>query len=117
MSGVRTLLSDFNNPAQGPLGVDPLSVALEATGDILVADFDAGRKFRGVLFRVDPVSGLRTLLSDFNNRVQGPRGVEPAGVALEATDAILVTDEEAGRARRGVLFRVEPGEWAADAPQ
>ncbi len=36
----------------------------------------------GALFRVDPSSGTRTLLSDFGNAGQGPTGIDPLGVAV-----------------------------------
>src|SRR5262245_36034369 len=39
-TGVRTLLSDFGNAAQGPLGRLPFDVALEAAGTILVTNRD-----------------------------------------------------------------------------
>ncbi|MGH8474773.1 MAG: hypothetical protein ACRER2_03230, partial [Methylococcales bacterium] len=64
-SGKRTLLSDFGAAGQGPLGLDPSDVAVEAGGALLVVDFNAGTGAKGALFRVDPAGGNRTLLSDF----------------------------------------------------
>ena len=43
-------------------------------GDILVIDSQAGTNFNGALFVIDPVTGNRTLLSDFGNPAQGPLG-------------------------------------------
>src|SRR5262249_18892785 len=103
ITGARTLLSDFGNAAQGPLGVDPTGVTFETTtGNILVIDTGGfGTGTEGALFRVD-FSGARTILSDFGNAAQGPLGLDPRGVALDATGNILVIDQV------GVLFRVNP---------
>ncbi|MGH8557512.1 MAG: hypothetical protein ACRESZ_08635 [Methylococcales bacterium] len=80
--GNRTLLSDFGAAGQGPLGLKPTGVAVEAGGALLVVDFNAGTGFKGALFRVDPASGNRTLLSDFGAADRGPLGADPVGVAV-----------------------------------
>jgi len=110
-TGVRTVLSDFRNPSQGPLGESPFGVALEASGTILVADQYIGLNGGGVLFRVDPVTGSRTLLSNFSrDSGQGPLGAQPTGVAVEPSGTILVADVDGpGVSGRGGLFRVDPG--------
>ena len=79
-------------------------------GDILVMDRDAGTGFKGGLFRVDPTTGARTLLSDFG--VGTPAGVDPFGVAVESSGNILVTDSNAGTGGLGALFRVDPSTGA-----
>ncbi len=112
-SGARTLLSDFGNPAQGALGEDPFSVAVEAAGPILVMDANAGTDRKGALFRVDPTSGARTVLSDFGNPAQGPEGVVRdipfpfIDVAVEPSGDVLVTAVDTGTDKQGVLFRVD----------
>jgi hypothetical protein len=108
VTGTRTLLSTFSNATQGPLGDNPTGVAVEASGFILVIDYAVGTGGNGVLFRVDPATGNRTLLSDFGNSAQGPTGVDPVGVAVEASGFILVIDEDAGTNSAGALFRVDP---------
>jgi hypothetical protein len=105
-TGTRTLLSELGNPAQGVLASSPTSVIVEASGDILVADPDFGGD--GGLFRVDPTSGMRTLLSDFTDGTQGPDGENPEDVTLDAAGSILITDQFAGVGNKGVLFRVDP---------
>lgn len=95
-TGNRTLLSDFGDAAQGPVGAAPYDVALTASGTILVTDPAVGTAGRGALFTVDPSTGNRTLLSDFGDGAQGPLGAEPFGVALTADGTILVIDEDAG---------------------
>ena len=118
VSGNRILLSDFGNAALGPVGaLEPSGMAVEASGDILVVDQGP----RGGLFRVDPVSGNRILLSDFGNAAQGPLGINPFAVAVEASGDILVVDFRAAPpgalpvasalghvGGQGLLFRVDP---------
>ncbi len=101
-SGLRFLVSDFGNAAQGPQGVNPFGLALEAAGTVLVIDQAAGTGGLGALFRVDAASGNRSVVSDFGNAAQGPQGVNPRGLALEAAGTILVIDPGAG-----ALFRVD----------
>jgi hypothetical protein len=84
-NGYRTLLSDFGSSTQGPVGEDLYGVAVEASGNILVIDLNAGTNGRGALFRVNPSTGSRTVVSDFINSAQGPVGEEPIGVAVEAS--------------------------------
>ena len=105
-SGERSLVSDFGNAAQGPLGEDPIGLALEAGGAVLVIDIDAETGF-GALFRVDAASGVRSLVADFGNAVQGPQGASPSGLALEAGGTVLVIDLSAGTSGNGALFRVD----------
>jgi hypothetical protein len=101
-TGARTIFSDFGDPTQGPTGIDPSDVAVEASGTILVIDESAGTGGLGTLFRIDPVTGVRTILSNFGDIAQGPTGDAPVGVAVEASGSILVIDED------GPLFRVDP---------
>jgi hypothetical protein len=112
-TGVRTVLNDFGNSAQGPLGVSPIGLVFEASGQLLVIDQDAGTNFLGSLFRVDLATGVRTLVSDFGDNSQGPRGHSPTNVALGGLGQILVTDHRAGTMAgeddgRGALFQVDP---------
>ena len=103
---IRTILSDFGNSTQGPLGFSSSDVAMEANGNILVVDVNAGTTGGGVLFRVNPTTGIRTLLSDFGNSTQGPLGRGPSDVAVEANGNILVVSGNAGTNNGGALFRV-----------
>ncbi|MFQ5820582.1 MAG: hypothetical protein ACE5I5_11385 [Candidatus Heimdallarchaeota archaeon] len=108
-TGVRTLFSDFGDATLGPQGATPADLAVESAGTILVIDWGVGTNGRGGLFRVDPTTGVRILLSDFGNSAKGPLGANPAGVAVETTGDILVTDLDAGTNHLlGLLFRVDP---------
>ena len=80
-------------------GINPTSVAVEANGQILVTD--EGHPITsplGLLFRIDPQTGVRTILSDFNTGAN--TGREPEGVAIEANGQILVVDKHAGAPAR-----------------
>lgn len=108
ISGARTLLSDFGNPAQGPLGFRPFGITLDFLGNIFVVDRLFRTQNTGLLFAIDPIFGNRTVISDFSNPAEGPLGHEPIGVTLDAEGYILVTDREAGTNNRGLLFRIDP---------
>jgi hypothetical protein len=69
-TGKRTVLSDFDNPEQGNLGVSLAGVALEKSGNIIVGASDPSVTIFS-LFRVQPKTGQRVLLSDSNNPAQG----------------------------------------------
>jgi hypothetical protein len=119
-TGQRSLLSDFGNSAQGPLGQYPVGITVVPAGilglgqAIVVADAFAGTNGQGALFKVDPVSGQRTLLSDFGLLSQGPAGVYPDSVAWQGAlilpfgSSLLVTDGGAGTNGLGALFSVNP---------
>lgn len=84
-TGSRALVSDFGNNLQGTVGERPLGIALESNGKVLVIDPGDPVKeppLDGVLFRVDPTSGIRTVLSDFGDPAQGPTSQDPVAVAV-----------------------------------
>ena len=82
-------------------------MAVEANGQILVTDEGHGSMFPlGLLLRIDPQTGVRTILSNLNTAPN--TGREPEGVAIEANGQILVIDKHAGPLTRGMLFRVDP---------
>jgi sugar lactone lactonase YvrE len=104
-TGARTPVSNFG--AGTPPGSNPVAVAVESSGQVLVADEGhPSTTPRGLLFRVDPQTGTRTVLSDLNTGAN--TGQEPAGIAVEADGRILVVDKHAGALNRGMLFRVDP---------
>jgi hypothetical protein len=105
-TGIRTLLSDFGNAGQGPLGSNPADVAIEPSGAVLVVDADSGSAIRGHLFRVEPVTGSRAIVHDFAAGTK--RGQEPERLELEASGDVLVSDSGAtdSSSGSGVIFRV-----------
>ena len=94
-TGQRTVLSDFDDPAQGPLGIGLRGVVLEKTGKIIVGAGDAaiGSSSVTLLFRVDPHTGLRTLLSDSDNPVQGPAFHNVSYIAVVPKDSDAEDDD------------------------
>ncbi len=108
VNGNRTVISNFGNASQGTLGDDPFGVALGPSGDILVIDADAGTNLKGVLFSVDPITGNRTVISDFADSAKGPLGIVESGVTLGTSGNILVIDQDAGTDSMGLLFNVDP---------
>jgi hypothetical protein len=90
-------------------------VAVEADGDILVADSGGGLSLQnGGVFRVDPASGARTAVSANGAPAGGPAFGYPSGVAIEADGHILVADSDAFGGTGGVI-RVDPASGARTA--
>lgn len=84
VTGGRKLISDFGNPAEGPLGVDPDGVLwVPSTSTLLVVDGSAGTGGLGAVFNVNMTTGNRTLVSDFGNPAEGSvLGSYPNGIAV-----------------------------------
>ena len=78
--GNREILSDFGSVRQGPRGTNPVALAVQPGGLILVVDPSAGTGKRGALFAVDPETGLRRIVSDFGKAAQGPVGGQHTGL-------------------------------------
>jgi len=127
VSGQRTPVSDFGDAAQGMLGRSPTGLAVEPDGKVLVIDPPDARIIMvaidpgddpNKLFRVDPNTGSRALVSDFGDASQGIRAEHPQGVALEPNGSILVIDpglqdpslQHPGLQDPsiGALFRIDP---------
>jgi hypothetical protein len=111
VTGVRSLLSDFANPAQGADAADlwgSHGLAIETSGQILAASGGTTAAPRNLLLRIDPTTGQRTVLSDFDDPAQGNIGAFLSGVAVEESGAIIVG--AIGEPFDGTfsLFRVEP---------
>ena len=104
VTGARTTVSENANPSGGPSFVDPFGIALSANGDILVADQNAFGGGGGVI-RVDPVTGVRTTVSD--NTSAGTAFVAPWGIIELANGDILVADAASPDSGGGVI-RVNP---------
>src|SRR5262249_6628513 len=103
-TGTSTIVSDFgagsDTHASGLYGI-----AVEANGQMLVAA--AFTLNGGALFRVNPSTGARTILSDFGSGAN--RGISPKDVAIEATGEILVIAstlviDDNTQHHQGVLF-------------
>jgi hypothetical protein len=66
---MRTILSDVDDASQGPVGVSLHGLAVGVTGEIIVGS--APPTWIPDLYRVDPLTGHRALLSDSSDRKQG----------------------------------------------
>jgi Tol biopolymer transport system component len=118
-SGIRTVLSDFTNPSQGPIGRAPTGVTVDGDGTILVADVAGGTDCHadsdgtngcGALVRVDPTTGNRVVISDFGNPAQGQVGGGPTSVVRDLDGSYLVVDRDlctTGAEPCGGLFSVD----------
>ena len=82
-SGIGFVTGD--SVGSGPGFIVPKSVAVEADGSLVVVDFG----LRAV-FRVNPVSGDRTIISDASIG-SGPGLGFPEGIAVEADGSLVVT--------------------------
>jgi streptogramin lyase len=107
VTGDRTIVSDADTgsgPAFGaPLGnvASERSIAVEADGNLLVLDAELV-----AVFRVDPVTGDRTIVSDADTGSGAAFGAPLRGVAVEADGNVVVTVVAAGAA--GAVIRVDP---------
>ncbi|MEQ1560954.1 MAG: hypothetical protein ABL933_18715 [Methyloglobulus sp.] len=111
VTGQRTMLSDFGDPTQGVVGGQcAFGLAVETSGKILATDCDnfGSASSGGLLFRIDPITGTRALLSDFGNAQQGGLTQSLGGIALESSGHILVVAPFAGTSGGGALYRVHP---------
>ena len=108
LTGVRTTVSENANPTGTPNFVIPIDLALEANGNIVVADIIAFTDSQGGIIRVDPVTGVRTTVSENGDPVGGPSFAQGiSGIAIEADGDILVLDGLAFGGTGGII-RVDP---------
>jgi hypothetical protein len=94
VTAALTTLSDFGNPAQGPLGEDAgYALAKDNDGTILVTDPFAPpcSSACGVLFRWNPSTSTRTYVTKFGDSTQGAVGFRPLGVAVAANGTIFLS--------------------------
>ncbi|MEA3083504.1 MAG: hypothetical protein QOC89_1201 [Paraburkholderia sp.] len=112
--GQRSLLSDFTNPAQGATDLVPSTgIAIETSGQILVNSHGSAIAPvpKNLLLRIDPKTGNRAVVSDFDNAAQGPLGWRLSGIALEQRGAggiIVGAGNPANRAAEPtLLFRID----------
>jgi len=86
-TGAQTAVSS------GGLIVDPIGIAIESNGDILVTDSSG-------IIEIDPITGAQTL-AFFGGFIQNPRRI-----AIDANDDILVTN--ADPANPNSVIRIDP---------
>lgn len=92
-SDMRIILSDFTNLDQGTVVQDWLisDLIIEPSGEILTGTSNVNG-LGAAIYRVNPKTGKRTILSDFTNGAQGPSSdllYNPGGLAIEKSRKIL----------------------------
>jgi streptogramin lyase len=107
-TGTRTILSDFGDPSQGPIGRDPFNMAIDASGNIIVADLRAGIAGNGIIFSVDPITGFRTIVSDFQIPSGFPTGRNPNGLTIDSSGNLIATTDKFTGIVRELLIRIDP---------
>ena len=117
-SGTRTIVSDATTGFGLPLQ-PPASIAVEADGSLMVTgigrlDLRSGATLLPpTLFRVDPRSGNRTLVSGCIDSDcipivgSGPPLLVPVGLAVERNGSLVVANSKTALAR-GNILRVQP---------
>jgi len=75
---------------------NPIGLAFDAEGFLLLIDNN-----RRALFRVDPATGVREVRSS-PSVGSGPEWLNPAGIALEASGQVVISDRDFG------VWRVDP---------
>lgn len=115
-NGNRTVAIDFGD-GNGPQGVFPDGMALYGGllglgRSVLVSDGSAGTNGHGALFRIDPLTHARSLLSDFGNSSQGWTDANPLttpiAIAVSPVNDVYVLVQEAGTGSKGAVVRVNP---------
>jgi DNA-binding beta-propeller fold protein YncE len=116
-SGIRTPLSSNGSPGSPADFASPRGIAFESDGDILVADIHAFGGSGGII-RVDPETGIRTIVSSNTFPAGAPYFENPSGIALEADGDILIGDvgctlecfspAPPAVRRAGAVIRVDP---------
>jgi sugar lactone lactonase YvrE len=91
------------------LGIAPACTAATlAPGDIVVLDIGVGGEGGPeILFRVDPVSGARSVFKRLRELDAEDRLLETNGLAVERTGNVLVTDSRLGPDNVPALYRLD----------
>ena len=89
------------NGPQGTLFHQPFDLALEADGDLVIADMGVSNQRDGAVIRVDPLTGRQSTVSS------GGNFYDPAGIAVGRGGVLYVLDNLAGP-NSGAVIRVDP---------
>jgi streptogramin lyase len=91
VSSVDPVSGALAHISSGNLLVGPIGIAVEASGQLVVADAS------GLVLRVDPLTGAQTQLASGGNLVT------PFGIAVEADGHLVITDKGTDK-----LVRIDP---------
>jgi hypothetical protein len=109
-TGMRTLVSDFGFLGHGTLGGGaPLDVKVDdANGEVFVIDNFAGTDGYGAVFKVNPATGVRTMVTDFGNVNLGPRGIHQIELTIDPVSTNLFYSDPGGfQTEKGGLIMVD----------
>ena len=107
-TGAHALLSDFENPAQGPVATHPREMAQEPSGHLLVVTNEhvGGLGNQVAIFRVNPATGARTILCDVADPASGYVFSSIGDVAVGPSGRIYVVGSDFGVGQ--VVAQVNP---------
>jgi hypothetical protein len=103
-AGTPEIVSSSDHP--GPSISGAFSIAVEESGQIVVGSVFSGSNNQGAVFRIDPLSGTRTMLSDFGDPARGPTG-RADDLTIDHHGNLLVASTNLVTGGGG-LFRVDP---------
>ena len=107
-TGERTLIANNASPSTDGEDFEQLEgLALAPDGTLYIADSDAFDGGGGV-FRVDPVSGTRTVVTNNGFPGTAPDFQTPVAVAFDGDGNLLVDDRRTERDYEGTIIRVDP---------
>ncbi|MGH2715555.1 MAG: PKD domain-containing protein, partial [Thermoleophilaceae bacterium] len=96
-----SLVEVSRNGPQGTLFQRPYDLAIEPDGNLVVADLGVPNRKDGAVIRVDPLTGLQSLVSS------GGGFFDPAGIAVARDGQLYVVDNRAPD-DDGAVIRVDP---------
>ncbi len=108
VTGIRTPVSSNDDPVSPAAEFSsPDGIAFEADGNLIVTDYaaDGGD---GAVFRVNPYTGERTILSSNTAQPDDDEFATVEGVAIAPDRTIYVADSDAYTDGDGGVFRVNP---------
>ena len=92
VNGSQKIISDNRISPPGFL-IKPEGITIDPVGNLLINDADSGTNSSHALIRVDPDSGLQTLISD--NEISNPGlFVDLSGIDFYSNDEVVVIDED-----------------------
>jgi hypothetical protein len=108
-TGARSTVSANGMPSGPPDFVSPVTIAVEADGDLVLTDQQAFSFSTGGVMGIDPDTGVRSVVSDVQNPPRGPGFVAPEGITVESSGDLVVADPGLPLAQGGGLIRVASG--------
>lgn len=93
--GSTSLISNFNDPGQGPVISNAKAINEAGDGRLVVLDGGTGTGL-GKLVAIDPSTGARTLLSDFQDPANGALVYDARAIAIGSMPSFVGKDVTSG---------------------